>query len=100
MEAGTEKLAAARRRGGRPGETEPQPYDDFDKAVIRATQGALPVISEPFAPAAAELGISQEQLLAHLEGMVERRLLRRVAAILFHRRAGFSRQRNGRLEGA
>ena len=35
-------------------------------------------------------GIPQEQLLAHLEGMVERRLLRRVAAILFHRRAGFS----------
>jgi DNA-binding Lrp family transcriptional regulator len=32
----------------------------------------------------------QEKLLAHLEGMRERRLLRRVAAILFHRRAGFS----------
>jgi len=36
------------------------------------------------------LGISQEELLAHLEGMQERRLLRRIAAILFHRRAGFS----------
>jgi DNA-binding Lrp family transcriptional regulator len=58
--------------------------------VIRATQGDLPVIAEPYAPAAAALGISQEQLLAHLEGMRERRLLRRVAAILFHRRAGFS----------
>ena len=34
--------------------------------------------------------MEQEQLLAHLEGMQERRLLRRVAAILFHRRAGFS----------
>ncbi len=31
-----------------------------------------------------------EDLLAHLEGMQERGLLRRVAAILFHRRAGFS----------
>ena len=30
------------------------------------------------------------ELLAHLEGMVERKILRRVAAILFHRRAGFS----------
>ena len=29
-------------------------------------------------------------MLAHLDGMVERKLLRRVAAILFHRRAGFS----------
>jgi DNA-binding Lrp family transcriptional regulator len=58
--------------------------------VIRALQGDLPVIPEPYAPAAAELGIPQEQLLAHLQGMQERRLLRRVAAILFHRRAGFS----------
>ena len=32
----------------------------------------------------------QDRLLAHLQGMQERRLLRRVAAILFHRRAGFS----------
>src|SRR5213078_767492 len=32
----------------------------------------------------------QATLLDHLEGMRERRLLRRVAAILFHRRAGFS----------
>jgi DNA-binding Lrp family transcriptional regulator len=30
------------------------------------------------------------RLLAHMEGMRERRLLRRVAAILYHRRAGFS----------
>jgi DNA-binding Lrp family transcriptional regulator len=34
--------------------------------------------------------MAQDELLAHLEGMQERRLLRRVAAILFHRRAGFS----------
>ena len=34
--------------------------------------------------------MSTEVLLDHLGGMVERRLLRRVAAILFHRRAGFS----------
>jgi DNA-binding Lrp family transcriptional regulator len=73
-----------------PAETERQPYDDFDIAVIRATQGDMPVIEEPFAPAARELGISQERLLAHLLEMQERRLLRRVAAILFHRRAGFS----------
>ena len=31
-----------------------------------------------------------ERFLEHLEGMVERKLLRRVAAILYHRRAGFS----------
>jgi DNA-binding Lrp family transcriptional regulator len=90
MEKGTETLAGQVSEAVEPAETEVQPYDDFDRAVIRATQGDLPVISEPYAPAAATLGIPQEQLLAHLEGMVQRRLLRRVAAILFHRRAGFS----------
>jgi len=73
-----------------PAETERQPYDEFDIQVIRATQGDMPVVSEPYAPAALTLGVTQDRLLAHLEQMQERRLLRRVAAILFHRRAGFS----------
>jgi DNA-binding Lrp family transcriptional regulator len=90
MEKGSETLADKVTQAVAPAETERQPYDDFDRAVIRATQGSLPVIPEPFAPAAAELGIPQEQLLTHMQGMVERRLLRRVAAILFHRRAGYS----------
>jgi DNA-binding Lrp family transcriptional regulator len=73
-----------------PAETERQPYDEFDISVIRALQGDMPVIAEPYGPAAEELGIPQQRLLDHLNGMQERRLLRRVAAILFHRRAGFS----------
>jgi len=89
MEAGTETLAQAAEAVA-PAETEPQPYDEFDRAVIRATQGDMPVIPEPYAPAAAKLQIAQQELLAHLNRMQERRLLRRVAAILFHRRAGFS----------
>jgi siroheme decarboxylase len=89
MEAGTDALATAA-QAVEPAETEAQPYDEFDRDVIRALQGEMPVIPEPYAPAAAELGIPQQQLLAHLEGMQERRILRRVAAILFHRRAGFS----------
>ncbi len=73
-----------------PIELDPQPYDELDIAVIRALQGDMPVVAEPYAPAAAELGMTQERLLDHLAGMQERGLLRRVAAILYHRRAGFS----------
>jgi DNA-binding Lrp family transcriptional regulator len=89
MEGDTKALAAAA-EATEPAETEPQPYDDFDVAVIRALQGDMPVIPEPYEPAARELGIPQQRLLDHLEGMRERKLLRRVAAILYHRRAGFS----------
>jgi DNA-binding Lrp family transcriptional regulator len=89
MEGSTEDLAKSV-QALPPAETEPQPYDEFDIAVIRATQGDMPVTEEPYAPAAQRLGITQDRLLTHLAAMQERRLLRRVAAILFHRRAGFS----------
>jgi DNA-binding Lrp family transcriptional regulator len=89
MEGGTEDLAKAA-EAVEPAETERQPYDELDIAVIRALQGDMPVVPEPYAPAAEAVGLSQAQFLEHLEGMQERRLLRRVAAILYHRRAGFS----------
>jgi DNA-binding Lrp family transcriptional regulator len=89
MEGDTSALAQAV-EAAEPAETEPQSYDEHDRAVIRALQGDMPVIREPYAPAADALGMSQERLLEHLEGMRERKLLRRVAAILYHRRAGFS----------
>ena len=89
MEGGTEALAKAVEVAP-PAETERQPYDEFDIKVIRATQGDMPVVPEPYASAAEKLNIPQDNLLSHLQQMQERRLLRRVAAILFHRRAGFS----------
>jgi siroheme decarboxylase len=89
MEGGTDALSSSA-EVKEPIELEPQPYDELDIAVIRALQGDMPVVAEPFAPAAAELGMAQERLLDHLARMQERGLLRRVAAILYHRRAGFS----------
>ena len=89
MEGDTKALASAA-EAKEPIELEPQPYDELDIAVIRALQGNMPVVEEPYAAAAAELGMTQERLLDHLAGMQERGLLRRVAAILYHRRAGFS----------
>jgi siroheme decarboxylase len=86
---GTDELAKAA-VVEEPVELEKQPFDELDVAVIRATQGDLPVVPEPYAVAAEELGMKVEALVEHLTGMAERGLLRRVAAILFHRRAGFS----------
>jgi len=89
MEKGTETLAAAAEAVDHR-EPEAIELSDLDVAVIRATQGPMEPVPEPFAPAAAKLAIGQDELLDHLESMRERRALRRVAAILFHRRAGFS----------
>jgi siroheme decarboxylase len=89
MEAGTDKLAAAG-EVAEPRELDPIELSDIDIATIRATQGRMPVISEPYAPAAERLGVSQDEVLERLASLREREGLRRVAAILFHRRAGFS----------
>jgi DNA-binding Lrp family transcriptional regulator len=89
MEKGTDALAAVAEAVDHK-EPEAIELSDLDLAVIRATQGPMDPIVEPFAPAASELGMPVGKLLDHLESMRERRALRRVAAILFHRRAGFS----------
>jgi siroheme decarboxylase len=89
MEKGTEALSATV-EPVEPRELDPIELSEEDIATIRATQGKMPVISEPYAPAAERLGVSQEEVLRRLESLRERNALRRVAAILFHRRAGFS----------
>jgi DNA-binding Lrp family transcriptional regulator len=89
MEGDTEALASSA-QVSEPIELDAQPYDELDIAVIRALQGDMPVVEEPYAAAAAALGMSEARFLDHLAGMQERGLLRRVAAILYHRRAGFS----------
>jgi siroheme decarboxylase len=89
MQGGTEDLAATV-EAAPPRELERQPYDETDVAVIRALQGPMEVGDRPYDQAAGEVGMSTEDFLNRLGGMVDRKLLRRVAAILYHRRAGFS----------
>ena len=57
MVGGTEDLAKAAEAAD-PIELDPIDYDDRDIAVIRATQGDLPVVAEPYVDAAAQLGIT------------------------------------------
>ncbi|HYU61596.1 MAG TPA: Lrp/AsnC family transcriptional regulator [Solirubrobacterales bacterium] len=89
MEGGTDALAAAI-EAAPPRELEAQPYDEADVAVIRALQGPMEVVDRPYDAAAEQVGMTTDGFLDHLRGMVDRKLLRRVAAILYHRRAGFS----------
>ena len=86
----TPRRSPAPARGQAPAPLEAQPYDERDVAVIRATQGDMPVVAEPYAPAAARARDDRGGAARAHAGMRERGLLRRVAAILFHRRAGFS----------
>jgi DNA-binding Lrp family transcriptional regulator len=89
MEGTTDALATAG-VAEEPRELDPVELSELDVAVIRTLQGDMPVVPRPYDPAAEELGIGTGRLLDQLRSMRERGALRRVAAILFHRRAGFS----------
>ena len=60
-----------------------------DIEIVRAVQGDLALEADPFAEPARSLGISVDELIEALEGLQARGYLRRFAAILRHRKAGF-----------
>src|SRR4051812_43192854 len=74
MVGGTDDLAKAA-EAAEPMELDPIEVTPDDVAVIRATQGPMPVVPEPFAPAADRLGATQEDVFAHLESLRERKAL-------------------------
>jgi len=62
---------------------------DDDIRAIRALQQDMPLVSRPFAEEAAGVGMSEEELLGYAHRFVGDGRMRRCAAILAHRRAGF-----------
>lgn len=61
-----------------------------DKAFIRELQNDVNIISEPFNEQAARLGVSVNDLFRVAKGYQELGIMRRFAAILRHREAGFT----------
>ena len=55
---------------------------------MRALQGDIDIVPQPFTIAAQRLGVSQEEVFAWLREAAAAGWLRRVAAVLHHRRAG------------
>jgi DNA-binding Lrp family transcriptional regulator len=62
---------------------------DWDVQVICVAQEDLPVTERPFAEQAAAIGGTEEVLLATLQSFLDRKLMRRFAAVMNHRTAGF-----------
>ena len=66
-----------------------RPLDDADIAFIRATQGDMPDVAEPFAAIGAAIGMTGVEVIARGQQMIESGHLRRFASIINHRQAGF-----------
>ncbi|MGE4032076.1 MAG: AsnC family transcriptional regulator, partial [Thermoleophilia bacterium] len=62
---------------------------EADKRMIEVLQRDLPIESRPFDTWAAEAGVTPQALLDQCTVFVERTYMRRFAAVLNHRKAGF-----------
>jgi siroheme decarboxylase len=63
---------------------------DLEVETIRVVQHDLPNVERPFAAYAEQIGgISEDEVLAMLRSFKERKLMRRFAAVMNHRNAGF-----------
>jgi siroheme decarboxylase len=62
---------------------------DLEIRAIRRLQEDLPLVPRPFKAEAADIGISEGELLRIMESLRQRKLMRRFAAVMNHRSAGF-----------
>ena len=64
--------------------------DDFDRQLIAATQGGLPLVPRPYDAVGDRLGVSGQQVRERLAQMLESGLIRRIGAVPNHYRLGFT----------
>jgi DNA-binding Lrp family transcriptional regulator len=57
--------------------------------AIRVAQQDLPLVPRPFAVQAERIGMTEDELLGILQSFIDRKLMRRFAAVMNHRNAGF-----------
>jgi len=51
--------------------------DEFDSAIVNCLQGGFPLVDRPFALVAAELGLTEDDLIARVRKLLEARVLTR-----------------------
>lgn len=66
----------------------PAALDDTDRAIINALQGEFPICDNPFAAAAAPLGLSEAQLIERLERLLSNGTLTRFGPMFQIERMG------------
>ncbi len=63
---------------------------NIQKEIVKILQEDIPLTEEPFAEIAKEIGISQEELLENIDYLSQEGYLRRMGAVLAHRKLGLN----------
>lgn len=69
--------------------TVPFIMDEADKAIVRATQGGLPLVSRPYEAVAKQLGLPHGEVIDRLRRMLDAGVVRRVGVIPNHYALGY-----------
>ena len=64
--------------------------DAIDRRIVRATQGGLPLVPEPYAEIAAGIGLTESEVIARMAAMQDRGAIRRIAVAPNHYALGMT----------
>lgn len=64
--------------------------DEIDRALIVATQGGLPLVARPYQAIADQLGLSSDEVMGRLQGMLASGVIRRIGAVPNHYAIGWT----------
>ena len=67
----------------------PAPIDILDRAIIKATQGGLPLCPRPYHAIAGQLGVAADEVMARMRRMLAAGIIRRVGAVPNHYSLGY-----------
>lgn len=67
-----------------------QLLDATDRRIIVATQAGLPLVAEPFAALAQQLGLETDEVLRRVAAMQARGIIRRIGAVPNHYALGYT----------
>lgn len=63
--------------------------DEFDRALMIATQAGFPRVTDPIGVLARDLGVSAEKVTQRLEAFLEAGIIRRIGVVPNHYRLGY-----------
>src|ERR1700737_2901717 len=65
------------------------PLDDLDRKLLNLMQGRFPLQPRPYAAVAGEAGVTEEEVLARVQRLLQRRIIRQVTPIYDTRALGY-----------
>ncbi len=68
-----------------------QQLDAIDRAIIRATQSGLPLVTRPYHGIAAQVGVEPDEVIRRLKAMLQSGVIRRIGIVPNHFALGLDR---------